>query len=57
MKTPQLFVKVGKDKYIPVLHPVKSKPLYFWDDVKKTILPAKGQLKRTKIDGVVYFVF
>ena len=57
MKTPQLFVKIGKNKFIPVYRPVNSKPLYFWDDVKQRILPAEGKLKPKKIDGVTYLVF
>lgn len=57
MKTPQLFVKIGKNKFIPVYHPVRIEGLYFWDDTEQAILPAEGKLKPVGIEGVLYFVF
>lgn len=56
MKIPQLFVKVGRNKYTPIPQPVKDPPLYFWDDEQKRIAPAKGHLKPHMCEGVLYFV-
>lgn len=56
MKMPQLFVKVGNNKYSPISSPVKNKPVYFWDDLTKQIVPDDGRLKLKVIDGCPYFV-
>lgn len=39
MRLPQLFVKVGKDRFVPVYTIPLNKPLYAWDDSKQRILP------------------
>ena len=55
MKIPQLFVKVGHNRFCPVPHTITNKPLYFWDEVDQEIKPA-DQLKLRVIDGCPYFV-
>ena len=56
MKIPQLFVKVGNNRFIPVSHPIKNKPLYFWDDQSKEIKPAEDALKIKVISGHSFLV-
>ena len=56
MKIPQLFVRIGNNKFIPVSSPVSSKPLYFWDELKQQIVPDEGELRLRVIDGCPYFV-
>lgn len=57
MRIPQLFIKIGKDRYYPVARPVKNKPLYFWNDLERRIVPAENVLKTKIIEGRLYFVF
>lgn len=56
MKIPQLFVKIGNNKFIPVSHPVNNRPVYFWDDLAQRIIPDEGELKLRIIDGCPYLV-
>lgn len=56
MKIPQLFLKVGQNRYCPVTSPMNSKPLYFWDDTVSQIVPAEDKLKIHVVEGVAYFV-
>lgn len=56
MKIPQLFVKIGDNKFSPVSHPVYNKPVYFWDDLTQRIIPDEGELKLKIIDGCPYLV-
>ena len=56
MKIPQLFVRIGNNKFIPVSHPVGSKHLYFWDEIKQQIVPDEGELQLRVIEGCSYFV-
>lgn len=39
MKQPQLFIRVGRDRYVPIYAPVKGVDLYAWDDSKQRIVP------------------
>lgn len=39
MKQPQLFIRVGRDRYVPIYAPVKGIDLYAWDDSKQMIVP------------------
>lgn len=55
MKIPQLFVRIGNNKFCPVPHTITNKPLYFWDDSAQEIKPA-DKLKLKVIDGCPYFV-
>lgn len=57
MKIPQLFVRIGKDKYLPVDTPKTEQDLYFWDEEKQQIVPTDDRLKRQEIEGSVYLVF
>lgn len=57
MKIPQLFVRIGKDKYLPVERPKTEQDLYFWDEEKQQIVPTDDRLKRQEIEGSVYLVF
>lgn len=56
MKIPQLFIKVGNNKFTPISHPVKGKAVYFWDEATKSIVPAKDRLQREVIQGHYYFI-
>lgn len=56
MKIPQLFVRIGNNKFIPISSPVSSKPLYFWDELKQQIVPDEGELRLRVIEGCPYFV-
>ena len=56
MRIPQLFIRVGPNRFSPVTSPVYSKPLYFWDERSQRIIPAEGQLKISVLEGVAYFV-
>lgn len=54
MKQPQLFIRVGRDRYIPIYAPVKGVDLYAWDDSKQMIVPytkesSSETLRGTKI--------
>lgn len=53
-KLPQLFIRIGNDRYIPVSHPVNDRNLYFWDDSKQQILPDNGELKLQIVCGSPY---
>ena len=55
MKIPQLFIQTGKG-YVPVSSPIKGKELYYWDDTFKTILPARGRLKKQILFSKTIFV-
>lgn len=39
LKQPQLFVKLGKNRYAPIEPPYPDKDLYMWDDLSKRIVP------------------
>lgn len=56
MRIPQLFIRVGPNRFSPVASPVYNKPLYFWDEASQSIIPAEGHLKLSVSEGVVYFV-
>lgn len=56
MKIPQLFIKIGHNRFSPIHTPVYNKPLYFWDDLVQQIVPDEGRLKLKIIDGCPYFV-
>lgn len=56
MKIPQLFVKIGNNKFVPVSSPVISKPLYFWDELKQQIVQDDGELRMRIIEGYPYFI-
>ena len=56
MKIPQLFVKIGNNRFSPVSSPVDNKPMYFWDDSTQQITQDKGELKLRIIDGCPYLV-
>jgi len=56
MKMPQLFVRVGPNRFSPVSSPICNKPLYFWDDTSQQVVPAEGRLKLNVFEGVSYFV-
>ena len=56
MKIPQLFVKIGPNRYSPVAEPIKNKPLYFWDEKSQQIIPAENRLKMDVFESVSYFV-
>lgn len=56
MKIPQLFVKIGNNKFSPISHPVNNKPMYFWDDSAQRIVPDEDRLKLRIINGCPYLV-
>ena len=56
MKIPQLFVRIGNNRFMPISHPVNNKPLYFWDELKQQIVPDDGKLRLKIIEGCPYFV-
>lgn len=56
MKIPQLFIKVGNNKFTPISYPVKGKAVYFWDEAAKSIVPAKDRLQMEVIHGHYYFI-
>lgn len=56
MQIPQLFVKVGVNRFVPIASPANTTQLYFWDDVRQQILPAEGELLLRIIEGCPYFV-
>lgn len=56
MKIPQLFVKIGNNKFSLVSRPVYNSPVYFWDDLTQRIIPDEGELKLRIIDGCPYLV-
>lgn len=56
MKIPQLFVRIGSNKFVPISSPVSSKPLYFWDELRQEIVPDEGELQLRVIEGCAYFV-
>lgn len=56
MKIPQLFVKIGNNKFSPVSRPVYNRSVYFWDDLTQRIIPDDGELKLRIIDGCPYLV-
>lgn len=35
----QLFIRVGKDRYIPVTEPVPGEALFIWDQERHRIVP------------------
>lgn len=39
MKQPQLFTRVGRDRYVPIYSLVDGVTLYAWDDEKQRIVP------------------
>ncbi len=39
MKQPQLFIRIGSDRYAPIEAPIEGEPLYAWDDESQRILP------------------
>lgn len=42
LKQPQLFIKVGQDRYVPIYTPESNTtPLYTWDEASKQIIPYK----------------
>ena len=56
MKIPQLFIRVGPNKFSPIQRPMSGKPLYFWDDSSQQILPNEGRLQPMNIGGFDYLV-
>lgn len=43
MKMPQLYIRVGKDRFAPVDKPVKGEDTYAWDDkIKRIVLYKKA---------------
>lgn len=51
MKMPQLFIKIGADRYIPVDKPVPNTEMYIWDDDLKQIVPEKSLKGSTPKDS------
>ena len=39
MRQPQLFIRVSRDRYVPIYSPIKGVDLYAWDDSKQRIIP------------------
>lgn len=39
MRLPQLFVRIGRNKFAPVYSMVEGEDLYMWDDDLKQIIP------------------
>jgi len=56
MKIPQLFVSIGNNRFIPVTSPVYNKPMYFWDDDSKRIMPVDDKLKLRVVNGNPFYV-
>ena len=56
MRIPQLFIRTSNNKFVLVSHPIKNKPLYFWDEFKQQIVPAKGKLQMQVVEGCPYLV-
>lgn len=56
MIIPQLFVKVGTNRFIPIAQPQSDEPLYYWDEQKQQITLAEGMLRRQVIEDCPYFV-
>lgn len=56
MKIPQLFVKAGNNRFIPVSSPIDGESIYFWDESVKKIVPAEDRLYRKIIQGCQYFI-
>lgn len=43
LSQPQLFVRVGKDKYVLTENPWPGEDVYVWDDALKKIVPKKEE--------------
>lgn len=56
MIIPQLFIKVGANRFIPVSQPENGKSLYYWDELRQQITLADGMLRRQVIEDCPYFV-
>lgn len=56
MKIPQLFIKIGNNKFIPIPGHITNQQLYFWDDLTKQIVADEGQLHLRVISGCPYLV-
>lgn len=41
LKQPQLFVRVGRNRYVPVERPWPGYDLYVWDDELQRIVPQR----------------
>lgn len=35
----QFFIRIGKDRYIPIEAPIPGKQMYIWDQKKNRIVP------------------
>ena len=47
MTIPQLFIKIGSNRYATVDKPVRNKDLYAWDDSKGRIVPYTSDTPRS----------
>ena len=56
MKIPQLFIKAGNNRFIPVSNPIRGKAIYFWDDSIEQIVPADSRLQKEIIHGRHYLI-
>lgn len=51
MKQLQLFIRVGRDRYVPIYAPIKGVDLYAWDDSKQRIVPYSRESSPEPLGG------